>query len=371
MNIKEKIQKSFKPCKRLKLLEYSEFLEKEELCDSPTSRAMYCEYKSQVDEKNQKADLCLSQKIGGFLFAIVLTIVIVCLFINQVSATAYYGWSENDYTTDYSPSEFVFGDWYPDGTNNYPAMYQSYQMYSIQYDGVYFCIYPISCTNGNMSKDGFVLNSIEDFQQFLTAQNISTYSQFETFINNYDAEFNSGNTRAPLCGYYITNQNFNDLLTYKQYTQTDIENSLSQGYQDGINDAILLYNEYWRPKGYETYPDNGSFSTLVSQMNNIGIYATDEYNKGINLGLSQGKIEFMKSQEYLDILASEYQKGKTKGEETAPLFKTAIFSFLNAPVNVISKLLNFEIFGVNLYSIFTFLLTISILFFVIKRIMGI
>ena len=355
MNIKEKIQKSFKPCKRLKLLEYSEFLEKEELNDSPTSRAMYCEYKSQVDEKNQKADLCLSQKIGGILFAIVLTIVIICLFINQVSATVYMPENilENAFSTN-SSSGYIQGDTYEYPFNDYGYTFKIFGVSSYGLDNEY----------------SFCVSDIESFQGLCEYREITTYSQWQDYVRISYPSYDSGDQMQPLNGYYITSDNFDTLLTYKQYTQTDIENSLKQGYQRGINDAILLYNEYWRPKGYETYPDDGNFSTLVSQINNIGIYATDEYNRGINTGLLQGKIKFMESQEYQDILADKYQEGYTKGEETAPLVESSLRSFFNAPINFISNILNFEIFGINLWAVFTFILTLGLIFFIIKKVVG-
>lgn len=359
MNLKEKIKKSFKPCKRLKLLEYNEFLEKEELQDTPTSRAMYCEYKSQVDEKNQKADMELSKKIGGVLFAFVVTIVIICLFVNQISATTYI--PRDVLNTVFNSSPVV------DTT----AIVTDYEGFAFNDYSYSFLIQPLYCYGVSLSDSthSFYISNLEAFQGLCEYRNITTYAQWQSYVTSNYPSYDDDSQKPPLNGYYFDNQIFLTALNYNTITETDLQNAKTEGIFDSIEvaqDTLTFMGIYTEP-----YANNGTLSTLDSMLlDNIGTGLQNSNTTGYNSGLAQGKNNYINSQEYQEVLTNKYQEGFADGEATAPVVESSLRAYFNAPINFISNILNFEIFGINLWAVFTFITTLGLIFFVIRKVVG-
>lgn len=96
------------------------------------------------------------------------------------------------------------------------------------------------------------------------------------------------------------------------------------------------------------------------------------YNNGYNMGFSDGEdsgydIGYSVGEE------DGIKKGKTIGykeyeDEKGASFKLKdlLFGIIDAPFNIIKSALNFEIFGINLSSVILFLISTSLVFFVIR-----
>lgn len=96
------------------------------------------------------------------------------------------------------------------------------------------------------------------------------------------------------------------------------------------------------------------------------------YNNGYNMGFSDGEdsgydIGYSVGEE------DGIKKGKTIGykeyeDEKGASFKLKdlLFGVIDAPFNIIKSALNFEIFGINLSSVILFLISTSLVFFVVR-----
>lgn len=116
---------------------------------------------------------------------------------------------------------------------------------------------------------------------------------------------------------------------------------------------------------------------------------TDGFADGRKQGKEEGRIEGIAEgirqastpgeQPFLDIVhgtnyASEkyndgFAAGKTAGLTEADTMKKTIFSLFDAPINALKKVLNFEIFGINVAHVLTALFTIGLLVFVLTVIL--
>lgn len=133
-----------------------------------------------------------------------------------------------------------------------------------------------------------------------------------------------------------------DITLIDRMLNQNIPESLSNwrdsGYTAGYNQGLKSGNEEIFNRGY----DDGYAAGLV---------ATD--GEAFNMGYNQGKNE-----------------GIAIGESTADVFKKGIFAIFSAPVDMIARVLNFELFGINLFYLISGLITLSLAFFVIKKIRG-
>ena len=103
--------------------------------------------------------------------------------------------------------------------------------------------------------------------------------------------------------------------------------------------------------------DNTAYNSGVSDGYNIGFSAGS--SSGYTDGFSAGKVE-------------GYNNGYTAGVENSNnySFLSLIGAVVDAPISAFTSLLNFNLLGVNLLAFFTGLLTLAIIIFIIKLVLG-
>ena len=117
--------------------------------------------------------------------------------------------------------------------------------------------------------------------------------------------------------------------------------SMEQEYADGYNDGYEIGQQDGYNWGYDIGEQNGYLQ---------GVEVS--YDVGYNNGYADG-----------------HAQGETDGLNTAEAGKNLILTIFSVPTYVLSNVFNFEIFGINLYSLICFLLTISIVGIVLKKIL--
>lgn len=183
---------------------------------------------------------------------------------------------------------------------------------------------------------------------------------------------------------------FNNLPKQKAFsignvscTQTELENYYSDiytpWYVNTINEQPLsLYQMLDATSGaHMDYTNeqviNEVMRQLIFEVNyDMTPLLEGRYNTGYNMGFSDGEdsgydIGYSVGEE------NGIKKGKTIGykeyeDEKGASFKLKdlLFGIIDAPFNIIKSALNFEIFGINLSSVILFLISTSLVFFVIK-----
>lgn len=139
----------------------------------------------------------------------------------------------------------------------------------------------------------------------------------------------------------------------RQIIQTEI-NKFNTSIQGEYLDEIINrnYNEGYT-EGYE-------------------IGQQDGYNWGWDIGYGNGYddgIDVSYDVGYNNGYADGHAQGETDGLNTGETGKNLILTIFSVPTYVLSNVFNFEIFGINLYSLICFLLTISIVGIVLKKIL--
>lgn len=155
--------------------------------------------------------------------------------------------------------------------------------------------------------------------------------------------------------WYVNTYNEQPLSLYQKLDST------SGAHMDYTNEQVI--NEVMRQLIFEV---NYDMTPLLEERYNNGYNMG--YNKGYNMGFSDG--------EYSGYIAGEedgIKKGKTIGykeyeDEKGATFKLKdlLFGIIDAPFNIIKSALNFEIFGINLSSVILFLISTSLVFFVVR-----
>ena len=151
--------------------------------------------------------------------------------------------------------------------------------------------------------------------------------------------------------WYVNKTNEQPLSLYEMLDAT------SGAHMDYTNEQVI--NEVMRQLMFDV---NYDMTPLLEGRYNIGYNMgfSDGEDSGYDIGYSVGEENGM-------------QKGKTIGykeyeDEKGASFKLKdlLFGIIDAPFNIIKSALNFEIFGINLSSVILFLISTSLVFFVIR-----
>lgn len=84
------------------------------------------------------------------------------------------------------------------------------------------------------------------------------------------------------------------------------------------------------------------------------------YNEGFSKGEEKG---------YIEGFSNGQSRGYTEGVAEGEVASNFLLTLFSAPTYILSTIFNFEIFGINIYLLITFLLTIVIVGFVLKKIL--
>lgn len=133
---------------------------------------------------------------------------------------------------------------------------------------------------------------------------------------------------------------------YEAGTSGSTADSYNQGYQAGYQAGANANTGY--QAGYDVGYEQGYNKGLLDNQSNI-------YNQGYNAGNSAG-------------YGQGYNEGIEDGSDYS--FFSLFGAVLDAPISALKGLLNFQIFGVNLLTLFTGLLTLAIILLVLKLMRG-
>jgi len=117
-------------------------------------------------------------------------------------------------------------------------------------------------------------------------------------------------------------------------------------------------------KSYEIIPEFWDGVDYASDLNyengfNDGVLSVDtnvSYNEGYNSGYTSG-------------YGVGFSDGESAGLNTKGTFSSLMYSIIDAPFNVLSNALNFEIFGINLSYFLIAIISLLLVFFVIRKLL--
>lgn len=319
--------------KRNKAVSYSEWLNTEGLDDNAENRQLYGLYALSIDDSNKKADMRLSQIIGRGVFVAVFLVIFLIMCCNSVSAVNLTVTDNNNY---YQSAE----------GNGGMVPYTSIEILEVpflNYDDSYYIIYATTDLYGqyqnthvltidfNLSTNNF----ITDYNAFLS----SNYPSFGDYLENTYNDFS-----VPYLPSWLYSNDFTVLL---QDVVNEYDYIKSLGYDDGYDDGYDVGFD----DGYDD-GENTGFQTGYGDGYDVGV--VDGYNEGVTDGYDDG-----------------YDVGYTNGINDGEIAKKSIFAIFDAPIKVLTSLLDFDIFGINLLSTFKVILTILLLGAIAKFVLSI
>lgn len=131
------------------------------------------------------------------------------------------------------------------------------------------------------------------------------------------------------------------IINYQTNSLNSFTPSLDRLYSDAYNEGYEVGELAGYNWGYDIGEENG-------------------YNEGVRVSYDVG---------YDNGYSDGYRQGETNGLDASETGKNLILTIFSVPTYVLSNVFNFEIFGINLYSLICFLLTISIVGIVLKKIL--
>lgn len=117
-----------------------------------------------------------------------------------------------------------------------------------------------------------------------------------------------------------------------------------EGEKDGFDSARAIMFSWFQTNGFEYVSrdtDSSEDDFTYEFETNVLAYRADGYNEGENVGL-----------------------------QASDVAKTGILTVISAPFYILGNVFNIEIFGINLLSIITILITLSLVAFFLKKIKG-
>ena len=147
--------------------------------------------------------------------------------------------------------------------------------------------------------------------------------------------------------YYSSSSDYLRFRFYSYFTANTFNEHFYLTSHDYYFVQNLTDNQYYKD-GYNTGVDEG-YKTGYYEGNNVGY--SNGYKQGETVGYNNG-----------------YNVGIEKASDYS--FLSLMGAVIDAPVSAFTSLLNFELLGINLLSFITGLLTLAIIIFIIKLILG-
>mgnify|MGYP001508808950 FL=1 len=185
----------------------------------------------------------------------------------------------------------------------------------------------------------FIFNNLPKQKAFSVGNVSCTQTELENYYNDI---------YAPWYVYYYNEQ---PLSLYEKLDST------SGAYMYYTNEQVI--NEVMRQLIFEV---NYDMTPLLEGRYNIGYNMgfSDGEDSGYDIGYSVGEENGIKKGKTIGYKEYEDEKGASFK------LKDLLFGIIDAPFNIIKSALNFEIFGINLSSVILFLISTSLVFFVIR-----
>lgn len=151
--------------------------------------------------------------------------------------------------------------------------------------------------------------------------------------------------------WYVNKTNGQPLSLYEMLDAT------SGAHMDYTNEQVI--NEVMRQLIFDV---NYDMTPLLEGRYNNGYHMgfSDGEDSGYDIGYSVGEEDGIKKGKTIGYKEYEDEKGASFK------LKDLLFGVIDAPFNIIKSALNFEIFGINLSSVILFLISTSLVFFVVR-----
>lgn len=227
----------------------------------------------------------------------------------------------------------------------YPNLYQDYN--TIAFTNVY----RISDYTFNNVENGYSITQ----KMYISTNNsdyelidVATYSEYDV-LTSYGSMYQSISLTNTTNEYYDTLQ---------QYVGSYIKFEITMSFENIVMDSDMTI-----------YPFNRIYSGFIYPVQAIKNYS-GQYDRGYTDGYKTGESEGY-TDGYEDGETTGYNNGyqdaTERAEETSGYtIQSMIFSILDYPLKLVKDVTNVELFGVNLYSVITFALTITLVAFVVK-----
>lgn len=185
----------------------------------------------------------------------------------------------------------------------------------------------------------FIFNNLPKQKAFSVGNVSCTQIELENYYNDIYTPW------------YVYNFNEQPLSLYQMLDAT------SGAYMYYTNEQVI--NEVMRQLIFEV---NYDMTPLLEGSYNIGYNMgfSDGEDSGYDIGYSVGEENGIKKGKTIGYKEYEDEKGASFK------LKDLLFGIIDAPFNIIKSALNFEIFGINLSSVILFLISTSLVFFVIR-----
>lgn len=185
----------------------------------------------------------------------------------------------------------------------------------------------------------FIFNNLPKQKAFSVGNVSCTQTELENYYNDIYTPW------------YVNKINEQPLSLYEMLDAT------SGAHMDYTNEQVI--NEVMRQLIFEV---NYDMTPLLEGRYNIGYNMgfSDGEDSGYDIGYSVGEENGIKKGKTIGYKEYEDEKGASFK------LKDLLFGIIDAPFNIIKSALNFEIFGINLSSVILFLISTSLVFFVIR-----
>lgn len=185
----------------------------------------------------------------------------------------------------------------------------------------------------------FIFNNLPKQKAFSVGNVSCTQTELENYYNDIYTPW------------YVNKTNEQPLNLYEMLDAT------SGAHMDYTNEQVI--NEVMRQLMFDV---NYDMTPLLEGRYNIGYNMgfSDGEDSGYDIGYSVGEENGIKKGKAIGYKEYEDEKGASFK------LKDLLFGIIDAPFNIIKSALNFEIFGINLSSVILFLISTSLVFFVIR-----
>lgn len=238
-------------------------------------------------------------------------------------------------------------------------------------------------TQSTIDKGGEIVpNFYQDYNTiaFTNVYNINEYT-FNNVENGYSITqkmyISTNNSDYELVD-VATFSEYDILTSYGSMYQKIMLTNTTNEYYETLNDYVGSYVKFELTLSFENIvmdsdmniqPFNKLYTQQVPSVQAIKNY-NSQYDRGYTDGYKTGESEGY-TDGYEDGETTGYNKGyqdaTERAEETSGYtIQSMIFSILDYPLKLVKDVTNVELFGVNLYSVITFALTITLVAFVVK-----
>ena len=252
-----------------------------------------------------------------------------------------------------------------------------YQLYYQQENCYYYSLetynYKLYYRDSLSSDLGILITGLSyDFSLNVYQLDFTPRLDDDTLLDEYYGsilvDLDNEGKNIPINQYFETNKDFLIDIKLSFYDDTDLQLQTDIKIMGGIStfynyiyyDENYLFSHYYHDLDYVfSYMKTNSlviyyddlYYALNKTFENVNSYQIG-YDEGYNLGYDEG-----------------YNLGLELGAKENfgnNYFKQLFNLILNAPYNIYNGLLNFEIFGINLFALFSFIFTTGLIIFIIQ-----